>query len=149
MAGRHPDLLPARDLFDAFRRDLKPRPHAQPLLLQAAVEKLAPSERLFFFASAWGWDTLEGLDRLVGFLDKDLGIDVEPPESVVGFAASHGVPLRLGTGSRRSGRVQPSATFYLWPVPDVGDPRPAARRPAVPVGEAPLGRPSPGGRSSR
>lgn len=137
VAGRHPHLLPARDLFDAFRRDGTPRARSQPLLLQAAVEKGAVTERLFFFASAWGWDSPAGFGRLVGFLDEELGIEIGPLSAVRDLAAAHGVRLPLGLVAVGSDGRLPSATFYLWPVPDRGGPHTNVRRRALSASRPP------------
>jgi hypothetical protein len=120
LVGSHPDLRPARDLFEAFREDADASRHPRSLLLQTALDDNEPRQRLFFFCSAWGWSTPGGLERLLTFLDASLGVDLGPLTVFSESTALHDVATRLSMAAVGADDGRTSVTFYFRPVAPSG-----------------------------
>lgn len=121
LAGRHPDLAPARVLFEAFGGMATARRHPHPHLLQISVDEDAVRQRLFFFSSAWGWGTRAGLDALLDVLSARLAVDLEPLLALEAVAVAHRVPICVALVAIGASASGASVTFYLWPLPGEGD----------------------------
>jgi hypothetical protein len=121
VVGTNPDLAPAREVYEAFRGPSDPFSHPRPLLLQTTSKTGSVNQRLFFFASPWGWATPDGLERLLDFAAAALGLDTGRLAVFADVAARYGVGLQLALVAVGAEEGAPSATFYLWPVIDGAD----------------------------
>lgn len=116
LVGDHPDLGVATATFDAFRNYVPAAEHHRCLFLQTSVDGGRARQRLFFFARAWGWTRAEEVDRLLGILQSDLGLDLDPLFLLARAARAEGLPLKPAMLAVGLEDGVPSATIYLWPA---------------------------------
>ena len=114
LVGRHPDLEPAREVFEAFCSARRPG-HPRPLLLQTTADGGRVGQRLFFFGSAWGWTSPALLDRLMRVLEDRFAIDVAKLGVVADAAHQRELKVRIAMLAVGAEDGEPSGTFYLWP----------------------------------
>ena len=128
VVGTNPDLAPAREIYDAFRGPADPFSHPRPLLLQTTSKSGSVNQRLFFFASAWGWTTHDGVERLLDLAARALGLDTSRLAVFADVAARYDIGLQLALVAVGAEGGAPSATFYLWPVVDADTPAKSSSR---------------------
>jgi hypothetical protein len=116
LVGRHPDLEPAREIFETFRAAVDPA-DSRALLLQTSTETSGAHQRLFFLGHAWRWDAPTRRDELLRVVAERLGIDVAPLAALEDTAAHHGIAVSLAMVAAGAEQDAPSVTFYLWPAP--------------------------------
>ncbi|WP_433252670.1 hypothetical protein ACQPYK_08230 [Streptosporangium sp. CA-135522] len=116
LAGTHPDLVPARRLHDLFVAGSPPSPPERSLFLQLTHDRTGTRQKVFFFCSAWGWDTPEGLALLLGFLHRTFGHDLGALLELREVTAAHGIGVRLGMVALGGDSRRPCLTFYFWPT---------------------------------
>jgi hypothetical protein len=116
LLGNHADLEPAREVFETFRPSLgTAQPYA--LLLQTSFEDegVGVGQRLFFFASSWGWGPAPERDRLFALLSERIGLDLAHLSLLADVAAAQDITLKVALVAIGLEEGEPSATFYLWP----------------------------------
>jgi hypothetical protein len=119
LAGTHPGLTAAGDLFTRRAHAVAPGAREHAVFLQSSGPGDS-SQRLFFFPEAWGWATPAGLHDLLGRLAGDYGVDLQPLLRFRQVLAGHDIRMRLSLVSLADGAAGPSATFYFLPTPAAG-----------------------------
>lgn len=127
LAGSHPDLEAAGELFGVFlppERGLGP----QPLLLQLSPSGSLCRAKLVFMCAPWGWDTPRGLARVLDHLGATHSAPLACLDAVLGVFSRHRIGLRPTVLSVGSGHPSPAVSFYFAPA--AAD-EPPARRPGA------------------
>jgi hypothetical protein len=138
VAGHHPDLEPARTVYERMAADAGCGDRRQRLMLQVTGSAAAEHQRLFFFSAAWGGDDRSATRALLDAMTAALGPDLEPLAVLTRVAREHGLRLTVPLIAVGAEDGRPSVTVYVWPRAAVLEDAPAAAF-AVPATSAASG----------
>jgi hypothetical protein len=120
LAGTNPHLAAAGELFEGYAASVSTRTRDHAAFLQSGWEGGEVRQRIFFFASAWGWDHPQGLSELLKTLAIEFGVDLNPLMEFRQVLRDHYLRMRLSMVAVGGGKKPPSVTFYFLPTPSWG-----------------------------
>jgi len=122
LAGQHPDLSSAANVFSHFRTSMGVRPKERSIGLQLGFNKKEKMcrQKLFFSCHKWGWHQSKGLLSLIRYLSDTFFLDLEPLYEFLGVFSHYRIQLKPTLVTFGPGGTPPPVTFYFCPVVERG-----------------------------
>jgi hypothetical protein len=120
VAGYHPDLYAASEIFERFFSSNKPYLMDRSLLLQTRIDQNSSRhrEKVLFLCPGWGWDQPQGLAELLSYLTQTFQLNLQPLHVVLRVFREYEIILCPSFVAVGPGRPHPSITFYFCPIID-------------------------------
>lgn len=117
IAGQHPDLAAASEVFD-FLSATNSQQVERSLGLQLSFDQEAEllRQKIMFYCPAWGLSKPESLLDLIVYLSDTFSLNLWPLYTVLHVFSHYGIQLNPTLLAIGHGELHPSVTFYFSPV---------------------------------
>ncbi|MFQ6125674.1 MAG: prenyltransferase/squalene oxidase repeat-containing protein [Candidatus Heimdallarchaeota archaeon] len=118
VAGNHPNLAPARKVFEHFQRDCDAYQFPYSIAMQLSLDQHTEPQpmKIFFPCYAWDWIHPKGFLDLVLYLLKTFSLNLWQLYTILNIFSEYKIPLFPTWMAIGLGEPHPSISFYFCPI---------------------------------